>query len=241
MPDAPVQLAVFIDYDNLLETHKTAGILDIVTSALLRTPLPPTTVRGKCEVRIYGGWYEGSSITASAQDLSVEIQRDFPAVVRLGQAAVGGAIATTAELAVALLEEPAHHLFDTYRRKGVPRNVRVEEPASVGCVDTSCVLPQVKKILKTGECPKPGCKIAQPGLLYRSEQKIVDTMLTCDLIYAATQPYDRLILISGDDDFLPPLRTALLRGAAVVRFHPKPNSRRASFPIGGSSLIEMDL
>ncbi len=72
------------------------------------------------------------------------------------------------------------------------------------------------------------------------EQKIVDTMLTCDLIYAARLSYDRIILISGDDDFLPPLRTALLRGATVFRIHPQVGSTRASFSTFGARYFEME-
>lgn len=66
-------------------------------------------------------------------------------------------------------------------------------------------------------------------------------MLTCDLIYAADGGAQRVILVSGDDDFLPPLRTAILRGATAVRFHTKPDSQRTVFPRSGGQLIEMEL
>lgn len=78
-------------------------------------------------------------------------------------------------------------------------------------------------------------------LVYRHEQKIVDTMLACDMIYSPTQDYQHLILISDDDDFLPPLRTVLLRGIPVARFHPKPNSLRAALTIRGAQLTDVDL
>jgi uncharacterized LabA/DUF88 family protein len=99
----------------------------------------------------------------------------------------------------------------------------------------------MKKLLKTGSCPMAGCNVAIPDLVYRHEQKIVDTMLTCDLIHAATAGYDRVLLISGDDDFLPSLRSVLLRGVAAIRFHTKPNCQRATFPPGRVQFLEMDL
>lgn len=234
--------AVFIDYDNLLAAQKTSGILDVVTKALIQVPLAVVSPRAKCDVRVYGGWYEGSQITRLAQEVTIELQRDFPAVIRLPAAGSDHVlVSTNAELAVALLQEPGHHLFNTYRRKGKPANVRVVAPIDAGCIDASCVLPLMKKLLSTGNCPKAGCGVAMGDLVYRHEQKIVDTMLSCDLIHAGNGIADRVILVSGDDDFLPPLRTILLRGTPVVRFHPKENYQRASFPHVGAQLLEMGL
>jgi hypothetical protein len=181
-------------------------------------------------------------MTKLAQDLSVTIQREFPAIVRLP--GVGSAIiafTAIAELAVALMEEPGHHLFDTYRKRGKPKNLRVQKPEDVGCTDTSCLLPLAKKMLKTGTCPIHNCAVTADDLVYRHEQKLVDTLLTCDMIFAATQAYEHLILVSGDDDFLPPLRTVLLRGTPVARFHPRPNRIRKSIPNFGKQLTDIDL
>jgi hypothetical protein len=187
-----MKVAVFIDYDNLLGAHKTSGILDVVTKALLRTPIVSLENRGICDVRIYGGWYEGSSMTQLAQNLAVEIQRDFPAIIRLPGSGAGTVLlAATAELAVAMMEEPSHHLFGTYRRKGKPSNLRVQKPQNVGCSDTTCPLPLAAKLLKSGSCPIPACTITAWDLVYRHEQKIVDTMLTCDIIYAPKLAYEQ--------------------------------------------------
>jgi uncharacterized LabA/DUF88 family protein len=235
--------AVFIDYDNLLPTHKTDGILGVVTKALFQTPIGTSTSRIRCDVRVYGGWYEGTQITRMAQEVTVEIQRDFPKLIRLPVpgSAVLISVLVNAELAMALIQEPGHHLFNTYRRKGKPSNLRVESPQNVGCTDPDCILPLLAKLIRSGKCPKQGCNGGGLNLIYRHEQKIVDTMLSCDLIHAASKSHDKVILISGDDDFLPPLRTILLHGIPTVRFHPKVNSSRASFPQGGAQLLEMDL
>lgn len=241
-PDRDTSLAIFIDYDNLLYHHRTSGILCTVTKALSQVPFDSATSRAKCDVRIYGGWYEGSAITRLAQDIAIELEKDFPAIIRIPT--LEGRhlpIPTNAELAVALLEEPGHHLFNTYRRKSKPANVRVETPTIVGCTDPDCLLPLVKKLLKTGRCQKPGCTVTPENLVYRHEQKIVDAMLTCDLIRAASMAYDYLVLVSGDDDFVPAIRTTLLRGAVVIRLHPKPNGQRAQFPPLSNRLFELDL
>ena len=241
-PYLDTRCVIFIDYDNLLPSQKNAGILDVVTKALIQMPFDGATTRVKCEVRVYGGWYEGATMTRRAQDTTVEIQRDFPTIIRLPMGGGGHCVVSmNAELAVALIQEPGHHLFNTYRRKGKPANIRVKVPTAIGCTDPDCVLPLMKKLLKTGNCPKPGCVVAERDLVYRHEQKIVDTMLSCDLIYAANRGTNQIALVSSDDDFLPPLRTALLCGTAAIRFHTKPNSQRASFPQGGVTLLERNL
>lgn len=234
--------SVFIDYDNLLENHKATGIIDVVTRALMQVPIDTDSSRAKCDVRIYGGWYEGPQLTRRAQDIAIQIQNDFPKIIRL-QKFSGGVmpVSAYAELAVSLMQEPGHHIFDTFRRKGKPANVRVEKPENVGCNDPQCVLPMMKKLLNKGKCPKNGCGVTSTNLVYRDEQKIVDTMLACDLIFAAASEVDQVILISGDDDFLPPLRTVLLRGGNVIRLHPRENFRPAPFPKIGPRLIERSL
>lgn len=232
-------LAVFIDYDNLQPPQRLAGILDVVTRVLMQVEFNRPITRAKCDVRIYGGWYEGTKITRKAQDVTIEIQQDFPRILRLPTSNGYCSISANAELAVALLKEPGHHLFNTYRRKGKPTNVRVAEPAAVGCVDAECILPLAKKLLKSGDCPKASC-IINGDFIYRHEQKLVDTMLSCDLIHAAGAAHDLIILVSDDDDFLPPLRTVLLLGGAAVRVHPQKNRPRAFFS-HAPELVEKDL
>ena len=237
-----MKLAIFIDYDNLLDGHKSSGILDVATKALMQTPISSPIARGTCDIRIYGGWYEGPTMTQRAQELAVAIDSEFPAIIRVPSQGGGVvALAANAELAVAMMEEPSHNLFGTYRKKGTPGNLRVQHPVEAGCTDIACPLPVAKKLLKSGKCPIPACLVTAADLVYRHEQKIVDTMLTCDMVYAPTQDYQHLILISGDDDFLPPLRTVLLRGTSVARFHPKPNNLRTSLTIRGAQLTDIDL
>jgi uncharacterized LabA/DUF88 family protein len=238
----PLLAIVFIDYDNLLPKQKNSGIRDIVTKVLVQVPWDQSLARGRCEIRVYGGWYEGNEITRMAQDLTVELQRDFPCIIRIlrGDGTNLG-LKANAELAVSLLQEPGHHLFNTFRRKGKPSNVQVRKPNEVGCVDAACLLPQMKQLLSKGTCPKAGCTVTNCELVYRHEQKIVDTMLACDLIHAVDRLSGRVILVSGDDDFLPPLRTVLLRGGVAVRCYPKKNMPRTAFPQGGPQLLEVEL
>jgi uncharacterized LabA/DUF88 family protein len=230
---------ILIDYGNLLQRHRDAGLLDLVVRILGGITWDTGTARGRCDIRIYGGWYEEDMITRQAEELTVEIQRDFPTVIRVSSNGVIIPFSTSADLAMSLLQEPSTHLFRTYRRKERPWNVRVESKAAVGCEEDSCVLPLMKKMLKHGSCPKEGCSIHRTDLLYRHEQKIVDTMLACDMVHATDREYSKLILVSDDDDFIPPLRTVLLKGKSAVRCNPKTGHQRGIQRVGNVQLAEI--
>ncbi|PUE78173.1 NYN domain-containing protein [Cronobacter sakazakii] len=237
-----MKITICIDYDNLSPTHKTRGIYDVVQKTLSQVSEFFIRKMVRCEIRLYGGWYEGDTLSILSQDLSVKLQNEFPSVIRVlkddGQIV---SIQATAELALSLLEEPSHQLFNTYRRKGRPNNIRIETPDNVGCSSTNCPLPVVKKILQKGHCPNTGCTSGVGPLVYRHEQKLVDTMLTCDLIYLSNQDNDFLFIISADDDFLPPIRTLMLRGAKIIRVHPQISNNLAPIRIGTETLTEIGI
>lgn len=236
-----MRIAICIDFDNLLPHHKSDGVRKTIEK-ILQTCVNLNNTKATCEIRIYGGWYEEKVMTKLAQKISTEIQNDFPAIFRVSMRDKQICIITsTAQLAVALIEEPNHHLFSTYRRKGKPSNIRVEMPSNIGCSNSSCILPMAKKLLQTGRCSNPSCTTSSDSLVYRHEQKIVDTMLACDLIYLCKQKYENIIIVSSDDDFLPPIRTAMLSGSKVIRVHTKSNQYRSEIRIAGSKLIEMDI
>lgn len=237
-----MNVAILVDYDNLMLDQKAAGLVDVATRVLMQLPPLAAQERGACEMRLYGGWYEGASMTKLAQDLSVAMQVDFPTIVRVPNQPGGSTpINVNASLAVALNEDPAHLLFNTFRKKGRPNNIRVQNPQEAGCAKNDCALMIIKKLLKNGKCPAASCTATSNNLIYRNEQKLVDTMLACDLLHAQMQNLDYIVLVSDDDDFIPPVRTLLLRGAPVVRVHPKFSAQRQQIAVGVTRLHEMEL
>ena len=61
-----------------------------------------------------------------------------------------------------------------------------------------------------------GCSTALGDLVKRNEQKLVDTLITADLIYLASRHPDVIVIVSSDDDMWPGIRSALALGASVV-------------------------
>lgn len=235
------EVLIFIDYDNLLYDQKIKGILDIVTRTLIKVDF--TTDQGKvtCQVRLYGGWYSGTDITRKAEDLTIEIQNDFPKIIRVPTSDDSVIkIQTRAELAVSLIQEPSHHIFNTFRSRGKPNNIRIRSKSDLGCTDLECFLPAIKKLLSKGKCPKESCNV-DSTIIYRSEQKLVDTMLSCDLVFTAKSSHNLIILISGDDDFIPPLRSAVLMGSEPIQVYPRISNRRGDPGTNNINFKELEL
>lgn len=237
-----MKIVAFIDYDNLEQSQKETGISDIITKVLLSTNFDHADINGDCNVRIYGGWLEGHTLTQSAQILSAKIQKDFPIIIKVSDKSPKIRFKTNAELALAMMVEPKHDLGSTFRKKGKPKNIKVQDPSMIGCTETLCPLPMAKKLLKSGKCPVQTCSADESdNLIFRHEQKIVDTMLTCDMLHAQKTGCDIIILISSDDDFIPPIRSVLHHGTRVVRCHPRPNLSRQAIKGFERHLTEMDL
>lgn len=236
------ELTLFIDYDNLLDRHKKIGIPDIIRLILSKLPQIFHSNYVTCRVRLYSGWYEGTEFTRTAQDFSRIIQNEFPQILRLSDTSHGNIhIKTEVELATTLMQEPQQQIYNTIRKKGMPTNIRFLPHDEIGCADEDCVIKLIKKLLKKGRCPKKECSVVLDNVIYRYEQKTVDTLLTCDLIYSAHSLSRCVILVSSDDDFLPPLRTLMLLGKDIYRFHTKPNARRDKVICNNTQLNELEL
>jgi len=218
-----MKIAAFVDYDNLLDVQKNKGFFELLSAILLRVQLDTTKSRAECSLRVYGGWYEGSSMTPLAQRVDAELQREFPDVIQC-RTKDGNPIRikTTGEIACSLIQKPETHLIDTVRTKGAPSNLRITSAKSYPCVENPCGLNHLHKFFKKRKCPILGCGIKINDVVERREQKIVDTLLTCDIVYASHAEYDTIILISSDDDFLPSLITASFSGKQIARIHTKP-------------------
>ena len=216
-------IEVLVDYDNLTLLHKSRGLITIanqILGTLLPSDIPQ---KRKARIRLYGGWYAQGSSSRLAQELSVAIQANFPMIITVPS--IGTKLMVSMELAFALLITPHEHLLDTYRIRSCPSDLNCDDPSKHGCGDTSCPIKNVADCIKTGKCPKSTCSITPTDILYRGEQKLVDTMLTTDLFYLSMNSIEPLVVVSSDDDFWPAIRSVLALGSKVVHIHTKPKRR----------------
>jgi len=231
------KILVLLDYDNFQHRPNTS-LLDLVRLVIDQYvdtgALPRNDDRLEIVLRVYGGWFESDTMTKMGQDVSIEIQREFPFSTSNHKRSLG--MLFRAEMAFALLERPGEYLFNTFRTKSRPRNLKL---APVSCADPGCIVPRLEQFLKKGKCPTVHCQTS-PLQLARTEQKLVDSMICCDLVYANSL-FEHLILVSSDDDFIPPLRVLLGQRARVVRCHTMVNRQRVPIQVGQRILTELEV
>jgi len=214
-------MIVLVDHDNVIEVHRRQGPLLLVDRIRRAITKANASLGSRLHVRFYGGWYDAAQLSQRAQLLSSGLLRDFPTILQLGG---GSAVPATAELALSLDVDPATHFHHTFRRQSPPLDVRCHDPRAMGCGEAKCPLVQVHEFLRTGTCPVASCARTAENMLFRSSQKLVDSMLAVDLVTLATRRADSLAVVSSDDDVWPALHAVLHLGTSVVQVHTKPGA-----------------
>lgn len=208
-------MVVLIDYDNIDFGLTRLGVHHIISKIISRIDPVEITSGNRVSARLYGGWYENNNFTRRAQNLSTDIRTNFPSVFTLSDNTTQ--VIVNCELAFSMLADPTNHLFHTYRPRGIPEGLKVLHPNAVGCNDPHCPLILTYDFITNDVCSRCG-NVRPKDLFYRGEQKLVDTMLTSDLIYSVNQPLN-LCIVSSDDDIWPGIITTLNLGKGVVQLH----------------------
>lgn len=233
-------MIVLVDYDNIEKQLIRLGVSHVVNAIISKINPADVGVGDRhITIRLYGGWYENSRFTSRAQKLSVDITKDFPATSYLSDKT--SAVIVKCELAYSLLADPGNHLFHTFRARGVPDGLKADHPGLCGCTRLRCPIIETYKFVSNGKCTECGT-ISPNDIFYRGEQKLVDTMLTADLIFSS-KASNYICVVSSDDDFWPGIVTTLKSGSNIVHLHTKAGMRTPSFysKLAGSAYVERNL
>jgi hypothetical protein len=203
---------VLVDYDNLPQRLVTPSLVSLATAidtAVCRV-IPGTT---EMNIRLYGGWYATNGLSRKGTLLAQEISANFP-IIRSGS---GGGTRRHIHCSIAASLVAAHALVlhATLRTRRGVRKVRCPtHPAN--CADPSTCTVGAVLGWATGQCPNPTCTITSRDAFLFDEQKLVDTLLCCDLItLTQSNTPQSVILLSEDDDFIPALLLGGLRSNYV--------------------------
>lgn len=206
-------LNILIDHDNLSIGVRNKGSLYIVDRILSMLPASLTDTISRAECRFYGGWFIGPHLTKRAQLLGAELAKDFPATM------MSRRIPVAAELARSLLIDPSNDLRNTYReRQGAP-TVTCRHPVNQGCSVSDCPMAALTVALKENRCPVVACLVRPRELLERNEQKLVDSMMVVDSLFASQTRQQSVALVSSDDDLWPSVHSLLAGGHNIYLVH----------------------
>lgn len=163
-------------------------------------------------IRLYGGWYDIHGLTRAGTMLAQEIGASFPMVV-----ATNGQIGCRilCDIASALIDTPADLLLHTFRqRRGIRSKLTVAQVPNCASPG-SCGVQSVAQWSR-GRCHVAGCSVSAHSVFTFNEQKLVDTLLCCDLIALAMRgPTEPVFLVSDDDDMVPAVLLGGRLGGAI--------------------------
>jgi uncharacterized LabA/DUF88 family protein len=75
----------------------------------------------------------------------------------------------------------------------------------------------VSRFVKKEKCPDLACAVTAEQALKKREQKLVDTLLACDIVTLAVSGVKEIVLVSSDDDFWPAIHAAASFGTKIIR------------------------
>lgn len=209
-------MIILVDYDNIDKSTLRHGVVHVINKIVSK--IDPTEIDSshRITIRLYGGWYLNNNFTHKAQIISSDVLANFPNTATLSDNTTN--VVVNCEMAYSILADPSNHLFNTFRPRGFPHGLSAKNPTvDCGCTDTNCPMIATHHFLVNNVCGT--CNTIRPeNVFYRGEQKLVDTMLTCDLIFSSNQPFN-LGIVSSDDDFWPGIKTTLISGKKVIQLH----------------------
>ena len=231
-------MIILVDYDNIEKAITRLGVGYLVNKIVSK--IDPTEIsHGRhITIRLYGGWYEHTNFTTRAQNISTDIALTFPNVAILSDNQTTAIV--NCEMAYSLIADPTNHLFHTFRTRGIPQGLKAHHPSSVGCSSANCPIISIYNFIKNDVCSQ--CSTIKPkDIFYRGEQKLIDTMLTSDLIYSSNQSKN-LCIVSSDDDLWPGIITTLIQGKKVLHIYPKMHRMPYSYTRNaGNNYIQRNL
>ena len=215
------ELFAIVDYANIHSSIKMRGLEYIVSTLTLQIP-PNFFITHNCLVyRFYGGWYQDNLPTRLAQKLIGEIGLNYPQIINIS----GKSINVGVELVYGLALLPTKHLFYTYRQRSKQAKLTCIDPVTLGCACPDCPMIDVFSIIKNDACTKCGRSLDEFILL--DEQKLVDCMMTADLIHYAQHGETNAVLVTADDDLWPGILTANSLKMDITHINPGKSRSRA--------------
>jgi uncharacterized LabA/DUF88 family protein len=209
---------VLVDYENLPLKVKNRPITALGEQLFfgIRHLTDSSKKLTRIHLRLYGGWYQEADLTKRAQYLSRQLASDFPVIKREADRT----ICIEGALAASLLSEPQFVWLHTYRERGeAGATLYAKEPHAISCYASGCPAALFRHFVNTRSCPKGSCDKHLHDVLERREQKLVDSMMICDVLELSRQGADQIVVVTSDDDLWPAIRTAVNAGTKLHQVH----------------------
>lgn len=199
---------ILVDFDNAFYGCEMNGsMIRAQISSFIDQAKDDMTDMEQLEVRLYGGWRGNAVFTQKADILHSEVEvmnsELFPFV--LDKHLVHGNVSLVTSLfGVEYVWE------NTFQEKsGIHRlNVRKIDGPKCASESSRCPIHLISKATKNRDvmCPVEECGYIDFSQLVRMEQKMVDSMMVCDILeYTKDKEYGLVTVVSDDVDLHPAL------------------------------------
>ncbi len=206
---------VIIDFDNFFKIKESSfdRSFNFIIKEIIKDIVHEAVSGHDIRIRLYGGWYTNSIFSDSASVLAKKLSdvNIFPYIK--GKKKISGSIT----IASTLLDIPNYVWDNTYKEKSGIKNLRVNKSLmSETCSQNSHMCPP-KMITKftrkhNKECPVENCSNTHGEIFIGMEQKMVDTMMVCDIMSCIDEDLVKEVVVaSNDTDLLPSLLLCKLK------------------------------
>jgi uncharacterized LabA/DUF88 family protein len=202
---------VLTDFDNLPAAIRKPGLASLARAVYQAVDLLYPSV-DELRIRLYGGWYDAQGLTQAGTRLAQEIGFGFPMAIPVNQQIK---CRIHCEIASASIDAPADLLLHTFRQRWGIRS-RLTAVQSPSCASPHSCGVQTVVQWSRGRCHVAGCSVPAHTVFKYNEQKLVDTLLCCDLIVLTTKGQKApVFLISDDDDMIPAVLLGSRLGGSI--------------------------
>ena len=206
-----MSVLVLIDFYNLPAELTRRGVEQLWNKLRASIGAEVDDCETDITLRLYGGWYDERGLSRDGDRIARDLGRSFPILSRhpLGLQRVH------CEMASSLYLKPDRIFQATVRtRRGLKHAIKMEGTFDCAYPDL-CSIPSVMHWID-GRCPEAKCYVDSRMAFRRREQKLVDTLLCCDLIsFALESTASPIFVVSEDDDFIPALLMATHLGGNI--------------------------
>lgn len=208
---------VIVDYNNVFTADQCSETdIEFTFSSVVETILKEFNEIDTLIIRIYAGWYQEDQITARGSDIMTKLGRvnPFPSVF------AGRAIRGDIEI-VDQINGVDFLWHNTYREKTGPRLVVNRNVERTNCSNNkqNCPVEILIKFTKSRNriCNVPGCTIQNQQVFIQYGQKMVDTMMACDILtYGEEEDTGCIFVLTDDVDLFPSMTLCRCKFPNVV-------------------------
>jgi hypothetical protein len=208
-----------IDFDNWFKKNLsdyTDTQFELELRGLVDQLLELVPELDEIELRMYNGWYQERVLTRKASELQLLLSRItlFPYELDPSKARI---VRGKIEIVSSLNDLPSYVWFNTVKeKKGIP-SLRIDRTSLTSTCDArldTCPVHIMKRFTKkkNKECSIESCSVLHSDVFIGLEQKMVDTMIACDIIsFCEDDDCEAILVVSEDIDHFPAIAKGKLK------------------------------